>query len=1010
MFRRSKCNRFQKGVSATALAIALGAATPVWAQTDTSALEGRVDGVPAGTQVVVTDTNTGQRSVATVDASGKYRVIGLRPSSYSVSVAGKGTQTTTLFVGQTATLNFIAEGEDVIVVTGTRQVLDVRSSSVSTSITPAQIEVLPQNRRNFLSFAELAPGVAVTRGGNSQIQAGATSASNVNVLLDGISIKNPINHGGVFGQNFGLGNPFPQIAIQEYQVITQNFGAETGQAGSALVTAVTKTGGDEFHGSAFLEYQPNKFITQPFFDKKNGVPKPEFSRKQFGGELGGPIIPGVLNFYVAGEGTIESRPATSGFLPPGNTLPTSITSEILVPHSRDFKQGLYFGKLSWFATNNDSVDFTAFIRRENNLSDIDANAASTHGRTILTHENRYQLRWRHSAGDFLNVFNVSYDKATQETPSVGTGPEFIIKDSVSVSDTNDPLFNVLSNLNTNANDAQFGAHFFEQGDRQKTVTVKDDATWILGEHSLKTGFQVVHLDLSRTVNNTFNGTYYFANPGAGGSFDPTVPYGARINIQPTPTLNGKDFQLGFYVEDEWRPDDHWTINAGVRWDFETNANNNNYVTPAAIVTALYNYQGWAARGIDPADYISTGSNRKPQYGAIQPRIGFSYDFGGDGKTVLFGGAGRYYDRSLFIEGVIETLTNSNRIVGVDLAGACLGGNGPAYCTDADALRTFALTQLAGTGGDVWLLNNKTELPFSDQFDLGIRRQFGDIRVSVIYSHIRSHNIFQFTRANFYTNGWYSRFLQFDGMGNVIGCTDGGDAWIQDFTPNTTFAACPAGGGQLPGFSGKLNVGRNDGEARSNSVFVTIEKPFTEDSRWGLQTTFTYQRARTNVAQELNSDEFFNGASQTAYGTGYVNGVEKWRLVTSGQYRAPFDILVSPRLTLSSGPAFGNIIAPWNSSPSIQVPDGACCYGNLGGVFYPDKTFGYKRFDLYLEKSIETPWGHELVFNFEAFNVFNWLNRNYSSWGAGGGSPPPLVEDSQVGDDGRQFQVGVKYNF
>lgn len=1010
MAASKKCNRFQRGISATALAIALGAATPVWAQTDTATIEGRVAGVPAGTQVIVTDTNTGQKSVASVDESGKYRILGLRPSSYSVSVAGKGTQTTTLFVGQTATLDFAAEGDDVIVVTGTRRVLDVRSSAVSTSITPAQIEVLPQQRRNFLSFAELAPGVAVTRGGTSQIQAGGVSASNVNVLLDGISIKNPINHGGVFGQNFGLGNPFPQIAIQEYQVVTQNFGAETGQAGSALVSAVTKTGGDEFHGSLFYEYQPKAFITQPFFEKQRGDPKPDLNRNQFGGELGGPIIPGVLHFYVAGEGTIENRPASTGFLGDNNTLPASIQSEILVPHNRDFKQGLYFGKLSWFATNNDTVDATVFIRRENNLSDIDANAASSHGRTIKTEEDRYSLRWRHSAGDFLNVLNLSYDDAQQETPSIGDGPEFLVIENLTTAQVQDPLFNALSNFNVGGRDAQLGAHFFEQGDRQKTFTAKNDATWSLDEHTLKAGFQVVRLDLSRTVNNSFDGRYFFANPGAGGNFDPTVPFGARINIQPTPTVEGKDWQIGFYVEDEWRPDDHWTFNLGLRWDFETNANNNNYVTPAAIVTALQNYQGWQARGIDPNDYISTGSNRKPQYDAFQPRLGVSYDFAGDGKTVLFAGAGRYYDRSLFIEGVIETLTNSNRIVGVDFDGACAGGNGPAYCTDSNALRDFATTQAAGGGGDVWLLNNKTDLPYSDQFDIGLRRRFGDFTVSVIYSHVRSHNIFQFTRANFFTNGWFSRFLQFDGLGNVIGCTDGGDAWIQDFTPDTTFANCPAGGGQLPGFSGKLNVGRSDGKARTNAVYLTIEKPFTEDSDWGLQTTFTYQRARTNDATELNSDEFFNGASQTAYGWGYVNGVEKWRLVASGQYRAPFDILVSPRLTLTSGPAFGNIVAPWNSSPSIQVPDGACCFGNLGGVFFPDKTFGYKRFDLYLEKGVETPWGGELVFNFEAFNVFNWLNRNYSSWGAGGGSPAPLIEDSQIGDDARQFQVGVKYNF
>jgi hypothetical protein len=180
-----------------------------------------------------------------------------------------------------------------------------------------------------------------------------------------MSLKNPINHGGVFGQNFGLGNPFPQSAVQEYQVQTQNFGAETGQAGSAVITAITKTGGDHFHGSAFIEFQPRKFIEQPYFDKKNGAAKPEYNRKQFGAELGGPIIPGVLTFYVAGEGTIENLPGATGFT---RNVPTSVSALVNTSHSFDFRQGLYFGKLTWFASAADTVNLSAFIRRRRTVA------------------------------------------------------------------------------------------------------------------------------------------------------------------------------------------------------------------------------------------------------------------------------------------------------------------------------------------------------------------------------------------------------------------------------------------------------------------------------------------------------------------------------------------------------------------------------------------------------------------------------------------------------------------
>lgn len=991
------------GISVAALAAALAFASPAMAQTTLSSLEGHVDGAAAGTKVVATDKNTGQKITATVDEGGNYQINGLTPSTYSVSIDGKPAQETTVLLGQTAVVDFTAPGAADIVVTG-RVVRAERSPVVATNITPAQIENLPQNQRNFLSFAALAPGVSVTRGGNAQVQAGATSASNVNVLLDGMSLKNPINHGGVFGQNFGLGNPFPQSAIQEYQVQTQNFGAETGQAGSAVITAITKTGGDQFHGSAFIEFQPKSFIQQPYFDKLHGVTKPEYNRKQFGGEFSGPIIPGRLTFYVAGEGTIENLPGATGQT---KNVPASVAALVNTAHSFDFHQGLYFGKLTFFANDADTINLSAFIRRENNLSDIDTNAAPTHGRTILTHEDRYQLNWRHNSGDFLNVLNLSYDKATQSTPSVGTGPEYVISNSFAAGPcpADEAGCSIGDTQSFNAR-ALLGAHFFFQGDTQKTWTVKDDATLSKGAHTIKFGGQVAAMDLSRSVNDHFNGSFYYLNPGASGSFDPSTntPYGITINTAPTPTVNAKNTQIGLYVQDEWRPDAHLTINAGIRWDVETNQNNNKYVTPAAIATALRNYQGWKAAGINPEDYISTGNNRKAELGAIQPRLGISYDVHGDRDLVLFAGAGRYFDRSLFIDGVIEQLTNSNNVISRTFCNAPgAPSNCIAFTRDPNVARQEILAQNL-LGGSVWVLNNKTPLPFSDQFDFGIRKRFGSIQTSLTFSHIRSHNIFQYVRANYFSNGWYTRRLQRDALGNVTGCTNGGNAWIMDNIPSTNYAACAATNGVLTGFSNKLNRGSSAGKATYNAIYLTLEKPFTEHSTWGFQTSFTFQLARTNDAQELNSDEFYNGTSQDVYGWDFVNGVEKWRLVQTVNYRAPWDIQLAGTLNLSSGPAFGHF-------DFSNAPDGACCYANMGGVYYPKSFIAYKRLDLRVAKTFKMPWGgHELTVDFQAFNVFNWLNRNYSSWGAGSGTPPPFTEDSQVGNDARSFQAGIKYRF
>ena len=1007
----SNKRRLASGISTIAVAIALTVATPASAQEQISNLQGHVDGAAAGSQVVAVDTHTGQRFVGAVDAQGNYAILGLRPSTYTVSAQGK-TQTTTLLIGQTVTLDFAetrAAAGGGIVVTGRHRALPVQAQTVATNITPAQIENLPQNQRNFLSFAALSPGVQlISPSGAAQIQAGAVAASNVNLLLDGMSFKNPINHGGVFGQNFGLGNPFPQIAIQEYQVQTQNFGAETGQAGSAVITAITKTGGDQFHGSAFIEFQPKAFISRPFFERPGNQnnpghpcadnpaktcynPKPDYDRKQFGGELGGPIVPGKVTFYVAGEGTIESLPGSTGNVTA--PIPQNILSIVNVSHNLDFKQGLYFGKLTYFASPEDTVNLQAFIRRENNLNDIDSNAAPSHGRTILTHQTRLQVQWRHSNGNFLNLLNLAWDKATQSTPSVGTGPEYLL--------SNDEDFGGI---------VQLGAHNFNQGDKQTAYTIRDDATIRHGEHTFKFGGQLAFLQLSRTVNDHFNGTYFVTNPGPVADFDITTaaPYGARINIAPTPTHKGNDTQLGVYVQDEWKPDVHWTVNAGIRWDFEDNANNNDYVTPPAIANALRNFQGWVARGINPEDYISNGHNRKPFYGEFQPRLGVSYDVHGDRDMVIFGGAGRYYDRPLFIEGVIESLTNSNVVVTYNFNGACNVPSPPAYCHDPEALRTFLQGQ-GFAGGSVFLLNNKVKMPYSDQFDIGIRKHFGDIQTSLTFSHIRSRNLFMYARANFYDNGWFSRILIRDGAGNVIGCSNGGDQWVIDNTPNEPIPNCPATGGQLAGFNGKLDRGTSNGKANYNAIYLQAEKPFTDTSTWGFTAALTLQDAKSNIAQDLLGDEFFNGPDVSIYGTQHVNGVEKWRLVTSGIWRAPLGFILSGQLTLSSGPAFGHLIPPWNGGNTV-FPENAITYLNAGGVYWPNKDIAYKRLDLRLAKTFKMPWGHELTADFEVFNVFDWVNRNYTSWDAGQGVHPPRTFNQQVANDQREFQAGLKYKF
>lgn len=971
-----------RGISAAALAAALTVAAPAMAQTSSS-LRGHVDGAAAGTTITITDNNTGQKVTATTDANGNYFVPGLRPSTYNVEAPGADAATVVVPVGQTVVYDIAApaESSNQIVVTGAKGRTEVRTATITTNVTPAQMENLPQSDRNFLNFAALAPGVTVSPpGSNRQVQAGAVSSDNTNTFIDGFSLKNPINHGGLSGQNFSQGNPFPQLAVQEFAVSTQNFKAEYEQAGSAIITAVTKTGGQEFHGDLFGEWQPKSFVGRPYFDRPgnannpNGtIAKPDYNRWQFGADLGGPIIKDVLHFYGAFEGMNRTSPSTTvNFSSP---VPASIISQYNGSYPQDFKQRLYFGKLTFFATANDTVNLSAFIRNEKNLADFGGTAVPSHGHYLNNNVKNFIADWNHRGDNWLNEMQISYSKVDNGTPRTTDGPEIVL--------SNGTDFGTIAALGTNS---------FEQNDHQESFTVKNNVTFYGGNHVFKMGAKVSFNKYERTEDSYSNGGYFFNAAGYTG-FDSSTPYGAKVSVIDFQPATANNTQIGAFIQDDWTPDEHWTFNLGLRWDFETNAKNEDFVTPQNIRTALMNYQGWKAAGIDPNDYISTGENRHPFWGAIQPRLGISYDVKGDRDLVFFAGAGRYYDRPLFITAGIETVKSYyQRVVTLNFCGP---GTGTPVCPttlpanmvpwstalrNVDALRAAATA--TGLGGDVWLLNNDTKLPYSDQFNIGIRKRFGQIQTSIAFSHVRSHNIFRYVRGNRLPDGTY---------------TSQGDQWIEDNFPTQ---------GQLPGFSGKLNIGDNHGKAVYNAIYITAEKPFTGNSRWGFNTSITLQRARTNVAQELaNNDEFYNGPRVDAYGWNYVQGVEKYRFVGTGIVRGPFDTVLSGTLTLSSGPAFGNII--FKANP----PENACCYANMGGVFFPKETFAYSNLDLRIVKKFKMPFAnsHELEVSFAAFNVFDTVNRNYSAWGAGSGENPTFEENGTVGN-ARSFQVGAKYKF
>ena len=281
--------------------------------------------VISGATVTLTSASTGLQRIAQTNAEGLYNFPALQPGIYSVKVEmrGFGAQVKseiTLQVGQSVNLDFVLQVgnvAEVIEITGAAPVLETESTSVGTVIENKRIVELPLNGRNYLQLASLTPGVTTNGPASSQGQqrmGGARNQFAMNVAgqrvhfnkytLDGMENTDP---------NFNTYLFLPSIdALQEFKLESGVYAAEYGR-GIAQVNASTKSGGNEFHGTAFA------FVRNSFFDARNffAPVNPPFKRNQFGGTFSGPVrIPRVFDgrnklfFMFNYEGLRERRSLT----------------------------------------------------------------------------------------------------------------------------------------------------------------------------------------------------------------------------------------------------------------------------------------------------------------------------------------------------------------------------------------------------------------------------------------------------------------------------------------------------------------------------------------------------------------------------------------------------------------------------------------------------------------------------------------------------------------------------
>ncbi|HEX6101055.1 MAG TPA: TonB-dependent receptor [Thermoanaerobaculia bacterium] len=958
----------------------------VQAQMSSATITGKVvdetGGLPGAT-VVAVNTRNGFTHEAVAATDGSYQLAGLAPGSYAITVAAQAFQPQTrnvqVLVGQTLTADFrltldAVYAENITVVGDSTQLLvDTRTTEVTTNITQEQIENLPLNNRNFLAFAGLAPGVTFTRDTEGQGQtfsSGAQDAKQVNVFIDGVSYKNDVIKGGAFMQDSSRGNPFPQGAVQEYQVLTQNYKAEYEKATAAVISAVTKSGGNNLTGDAFYLFQDKSMVTQDDFAKARGDKKGDYERNQYGLSLGGPIIRDRMHFFITGERNERDVVSSVFHGSQWNEAPANVkaalsgyqTGTVVAP----FESTLLFGKLSFQPTSNQSAELSVHTRDEDEIRGFGNQRVQEGGSNIVIGTDAATLRHQFVFGaNAINEAVASYQ-------------------SLAWADTATDLSKVHENF---INLLDVGGKDFIQDLEQTRIAIRDDASFYLswrGAHTLKVGGVASNVKYDLTKSAFLNPLYeYRGNEGW------QFPYKAIVGFG-DPSLDFDNNQFGFYVQDDWAIN-KLTVNAGVRWDYETNMLNNDWVTSPEIAnglrTACRTYAQpvggkteWCINELfDVERYISTGNERESPTDLFQPRLGLSYDLRGNGQTVVFGGWGLYYDRVTLNDIYDEAYRQQWRQYTV-----CFTANGtpnpecgPSAVAwdqkylDPDQLRT--LVQSGQTGGpEIYLLANDTQVPESKQWTVGVRQKLGARWLgSLTYANSRSENGLVWS---FGTEPPGTKFD--DRWGNWIG---------------------------IPGYGFILRS--YDNRTREyEGIYLTLDRPRTAGSRWGANLAYTYSEGFQNASLD-DGVAFSFDFLPPDFPQFPANGDERHRIVASGSVSLPVGFEASSILSLGSGTPVS--YAEALTGPYHYYPNGA----RQPQQSFLGMDFAYRSVDVRLQWNAPTFSNVRVSLIAEAFNVFDFDNYSaYDTWGGGQNAPNPNFLTPNTEFNTRRFQFGTRITF
>jgi hypothetical protein len=652
-----------------------------------------------GVTVEATNVGTNQTRSAVSGTDGYYSIPLLPPGQYSVRGTLQGFKTflregVTVPVESTARVDMkLAVGglEETVSVTADAPLVETSNATLGIVVDEKQVVELPLNGRNFTQLGTLLPGVVAppaalggaageaTPGGFGAVTAGFSvngmrNQSN-NFLLDGASNNDTFNTGFVLRP--------PPDAIQEFKILTHSYTAEYGRNAGSVVNVVTKSGSNEFHGAAWEFNRDDALQARNFFASPDQE-KPKLKQNQFGVSIGGPVVRNRLfgfgfyegfrntsgltqNFVVLTDaqrngnfGATVIRDPLTGLPFPNNQIPagridpaaralidqfvplanTGANRFVISPDVVDNRD--QFG----FRFDYQLRDSNSFLGRYIRSTTMRDEPPTTRPIGTLSEATLQDVMLSDThvfTSNLINVARFSYNRidATPQATSGLTNSDFGIGVPHNV-----PSAQGLANISING--------FFNLGDAQQpfvdrlneTIQFTNDLTWVRGGHSFKFGFDVQSLHMFIAFVNRPNGDFTFNGVHTGNAaadFLLGLPAQFRRTTTNTPQ-DGRGWIYAGYVQDEFRPLENVTLNAGIRYEvavpFEDQNGALNAFRPGQQSTRFPDAPTGLVYPGDPGVPDGTYQTDKNN---VAPRLGLAWDPTGSGRSSLRAGWGIFYD-------------------------------------------------------------------------------------------------------------------------------------------------------------------------------------------------------------------------------------------------------------------------------------------------------------------------------------------------------------------------------